>query len=355
MSGDRMSTPFLVGVSPDFYVDLKGRFEAVIENHLGCVPGIEVQPMPPQPGKRATADALNAFDAVLALGLRIEAESLEGVSRLAAVARWGVGYDRVDVAALTRAGVALALTPRAVRRPVAEAILTFAFALAKNLMEQDRLVRSGRWRDELSRLGRNLDALVLGSVGCGNIAREMFRLARPLGFRRLLACDPYVRAADVAELGVELTALETVLSESDIVTINVPLTDQTRGMIGEAQLRRMKPSSWLINTARGAVVEHGALVRALREGWIAGAGIDVYPTEPPPSDDPLLGLDNVVLAPHALAWTEELIRDVGREACANILAVARGEAPPGLLNREVLDHPGFQAKLARLRAEKRQS
>lgn len=350
-----MSARFRVGISPDFYVDLKGRFEAVVEEHLKRAPGIEVQPMPPQPGKRATAEALNAFDAVLALGLRIDEGSLEGVERLAVVARWGVGYDTIDVAALTRAGVAVALTPRAVRRPVAEAILTFVLVLAKNLREQDRLVRSGRWRDDLSRLGRNLDALALGSVGCGNIAREMFRLARPLGFRRLLACDPYISPGDVAELGVELTTLETVLGESDIVTVNVPLTEETRGMIGEAELRRMKPSSWLINTARGAVVDHGALVRALREGWIAGAGIDVYPTEPPPPDDPLLGLDNVVLAPHALAWTEELIRDVGGEACANILAVARGEAPPGLLNREVLQHCGFQAKLARLRAETRWS
>jgi phosphoglycerate dehydrogenase-like enzyme len=350
-----MSTPFRVGISPDFYTDLKGRFEAVIEEHLARVPGIEVHPMPPQPGKRATAEGLKAFDAVLALGLRITAESLEGVHRLAVVARWGVGYDTIDVAALTRAGVALALTPRAVRRPVAEAILTFVFALAKNLMEQDRLVRSGRWRDELSRLGRNLDALVLGSVGCGNIAREMFRLARPLGFRRLLACDPYVRAEEVAELGVQLTTLETVLSESDIVTVNVPLTEETRGMIGEGELRRMKPSAWLINTARGGVVDQEALRRALGERWIAGAGIDVFPSEPPAQDDPLLALDNVILTPHALAWTEELVRDVGTEACANILAVARGEAPPGLLNRPVLDEPGFQAKLARLRAAKRSS
>ncbi|MCS6951620.1 MAG: hypothetical protein NZM33_02060 [Bryobacteraceae bacterium] len=346
-----MNPPFRVGISPDFYADLKGKFEAVVEEHL-CGANLEVGPMPEQPGKVATPEALDCFDAILALGLRITAESLRGVRRLALVARWGVGYDTIDVAALTQADVALALAPNAVRRPVAEAILTFILALAKNLMEQDRLVRSGRWRENLSRLGRNLDALALGSVGCGNIARELFRLARPLGFRRLLAYDPYVDPGQLEGSGIELTDLDTILRESDIVAINVPLNEQTRGMIGEPELRRMKPSAWLVNTARGAVVDQHALVRALKEGWIAGAGIDVYATEPPPKDDPLRNLDNVILTPHALAWTEELIREVGAEACGNILAVARGEAPPGLLNREVLERPGFQAKLAsRRRAE----
>lgn len=340
-----MNSAFRVGISPDFYVDLKGKFETVVEEHLSPA-GLEVHAMPALPDKTATQEVLDQFDAVLALGLRITKESLRGVRRLAVVARWGVGYDTVDVPALTEADVALALTPKAVRRPVAEAILTLIFALAKNLMEQHRLVRSGGWRENLSRLGRNLNALALGSIGCGNIARELFRLARPLGFRRLLAYDPYVNAQDVAAYDVELTDLDVVLRESDIVAVNVPLNDETRGMIAEAQLRLMKPSAWLVNTARGAVVDHDALVRALREGWIAGAGIDVYPAEPPSKDDPLLGLENVILTPHALAWTEELVRDIGAEACGNILAVARGEAPPGLLNREVLTRPGFQAKLA---------
>jgi len=153
------------------------------------------------------------------------------------VARWGVGYDMIDVPALTEADVLLAITPNATRRPVAEAILAFVFALSTNLVAQDRLVRRGQWRGDLPRLGRNLAGRVLGSVGCGNIARELFRLARPLGFGRLLACDPFVKQDDVAELGVELVSMETLFRESDFVAVNTYLSAETRGLIGEEHFR----------------------------------------------------------------------------------------------------------------------
>jgi phosphoglycerate dehydrogenase-like enzyme len=342
---------FRIGVTPDFYVEAKGRFERVLEEELSAAPSVEYGPMPPQPGKVATPEALDQFDAIFSLGLKITPDSLRGVRRLALVARWGVGYDMIDVDAMTEADVMLAITPEAVRRPVAEAILTFVLALAKNLMEQDRLVRSGRWRGELSRLGRNLDACTLGSVGCGNIAREMFRLARPLGFPRLLACDPRVSQDEVRGLGVELADMDTVFRESDFVAVNTPLNDETRGLIGERHFRLMKPTAFFINTARGPIVRHEALARALKEKWIAGAGIDVYPSEPPPAGDPLALLDNVIVTPHALAWTEELMRDNGLEACRNLLAVARGELPGGIVNRDVIERPGFREKLMRYRGQ----
>ena len=342
-----MKPEFRIGITPDFYTDAKGLFERELEQMLAGVEGVEYAPMPPQPGKTATRETLDQFDGILALSLRFTAESLEGVKRLAVVARWGVGYDKIDVAALTEADVALAITPNAVKRPVAEAILTLIFALSKNLLLQDRVTRAGLWRQGLPVFGYDLPGRVLGSVGCGNIAREMFRLARPLGFGRLIACDPFVRAEDVSSLGIELVDIETVFRESDYVTVNVPLNEQTRGLIGEPHFRRMKATAFFINTARGAIVEHEALVRALREKWIRGAGIDVFPAEPPPKDDPLLALDNVILAPHALAWTEELMRDNTLEACRNLLAAARGEPPESIVNREVLARPGFQKKLAR--------
>ncbi len=310
---------------------------------------MEFAPMPPQPGKLATPEALDRFDAIFWLATKVTAESLRGVERLAMVARWGVGYDMIDVDALTAADVALAITPNGVRRPVAEAILTFIFALLKNLFAQDRLVRSGGWRGNLDRLGRNLTSITLGSVGCGNIARELFRLARPLGFARLIASDPYVRDEDVAGLGVELVELDTLLRESDFVTINTFLNKDTRGLIGDRELRLMKPSAYLINTARGPIVDHAALVSALRERRIAGAGIDVFPVEPPRPDDPLLSLDNVIVTPHALAWTEEIMQDNGREACQAVLALARGEISGAIVNREVLARPGFQRKIERYR------
>lgn len=343
-----MSSPvFRIGVSPDFYIDAKGRFEYVLDEHLS-EPGIEWAPMDPLPGNLATAEALNQWDAIFALGLRVTSESLAGVERLTLISRWGVGYDKLDVAALTAAGVLLATTPNAVRTPVAEAILTLVFALAKNLLIQDRITREGRWRGDLPRMGRNLRGQVLGSVGCGNIAREMFRLAAPFGFARLLACDPNVVQGDVP--GVELTNLETVMRESDFVTINCLLNERTRGLIGERELGWMKPTACLINTARGPIVDEAALVRVLQSGAIAGAGLDVYDREPPGKDHPLFALDNVIVTPHGLPWTEELVRDNGLEACNNLLAVAHGELPGGMVNPEVASQPGFQAKLSRWRS-----
>lgn len=336
---------FRVGITPDFYVDGKGRFEAALHQKLDGVPGVEYGPMPPQPGKLATPDALNSCDAIFALSLTITPQSLLGVNRLALVARWGVGYDMIDVPALTSAGIALAITPAAVKRPVAEAILTLIFALSKDLLHQDQLVRSGRWRGALRRLGSGLQGKVLGSVGCGNIAREMFRLAGSLGFGRFIACDPYVTPEAVAPLGIELVSLNDVMRQSDYVTVNTLLNASTRGLIGEPQLRLMKPSAFLVNTSRGPVVDQRAITLALRERWIAGAGLDVFEKEPIDPNDSLLELDNVILAPHGLAWTEEIVRDNGLEACDHILSVARGEAPKGLVNREVLKHAGFQRKL----------
>lgn len=343
---------FRVGITPDFYIDAKGRFEAALEARLGGSPFVAYEPMPPQPGKLATAEVLSQFDAIFSLGLRITRNSLQGVDRLALVARWGVGYDMIDVPALTDAGVALAITPEAVKRPVAEAILTLIFALSKDLREQDRLVRAGQWRGSLRRLGVTLHGKVLGSLGCGNIAGEMFRLAQSLGFSRFIAHDPYVEQETAKSLGVELVSLEALLRMSDYLTINTLLNESTRGLIGEQELRLMKPSAFLINTARGPIVDQRALTRALAEKWIAGAGIDVWEKEPVDPDEPLLGLDNVILSPHGLAWTEEIARDNGLEACDNILAVAGGQIPAGIVNKEVLDHPAFRAKLERYRRSK---
>jgi phosphoglycerate dehydrogenase-like enzyme len=327
---------FRVGISPDFYVEAKGHFEAALEQKLAHQPGIEYVPMPPQPGNIATPEALNRFDAIFSLAMKMTADSLLGVDRLALVARWGVGYDMLDVPAMTAAGVALAITPNAVKRPVAEAILTLVFALSKNLPTLDRTVRAGKWRGDLPRLG-------VGVVG--KIAQQLFRLAASLGFARFIAYDPYVTAA----AGIDLVSLEEVLRQSDYITVNTLLNDSTRGMIGEPQFRMMKPTAYFINTARGPIVNQRALTQALQQKIIAGAGIDVFEKEPADPDDPLLALDNVIVSPHALAWTEEIARDNTLEACDNILSVSRGEPPAGLVNREVLTHPKWKLRTATVR------
>ena len=340
---------FRIGITPDFHTDAKGHFENVIATEFGHIPECEVVTIPPQPGNIATPEVLNELDAVLALALRFTADSVREVSRLAVIGRWGVGYDMMDVPALTAAGIALCITPNGVRRPVAEANLTMIFALAKNLFALDRMARGGLWRKQLTTLGGDIDGKVLGSVGCGNIGREMFRIARSLGFSRFLACDPMIRQQDVVELGVELVDMETLCRTSDFLTVNCLQNKDTLDLVGEKELRLMKPSAYLVNMARGGIVHHDALVKALREKWIAGAGIDVYPSEPPPVDDALFQLDNVIVTPHALAWTELIMRNNGTEACRHVLSVMRGEVPGGIVNRDVVNLPQFLSKLERYR------
>ncbi len=344
-----MRPKFKVGITQDFYVEAKGRFEAALESKLAPLSEwLEYEAMPPQ--KIAAAEVIDRYDAIFALALPFTRDSLQGLERLAIIARWGVGYDMIDTGALTEANAALAITPNAVRRPVAEAILTLIFALSKNLFTQDRLVRQGKWRGDLPSLGSTLDGKTLGSIGCGNIGCELFRLAASLGFKRFIAFDPYANSEAAKALGVELVTLDAVMRESDFVTINTLLNSETRHMIGEQQLRLMKPTAYFINTARGPIVDQAALTRALQESRIAGAGLDVFEKEPIAKDDPLLTLDNVILAPHGLAWTHEIARDNGLEACDNIISIAKGIVPKSVVNREVLDRRDFQAKLDAFRA-----
>jgi D-3-phosphoglycerate dehydrogenase len=340
-----MPPPFLIGVSPDFFTDAKGSFEFALDALCQRQPHVQWEAMP-------DPVSLLGYDAILALATAVDATNLAGpaAARFLLVARWGVGYDKIDTGALTAFGAALAITPGAVRTPVAEAIFTLMLALAKNLRAQDQVARAGRWRADLPGMGRNLRGMTLGSVGFGNIAREMFRLAAPFGFARLLGADPYGDPEAAHGLGVELVSLDEVMRAADVVTINCLLNDSTRGLIGERELRLMKSTAYFINTARGPIVQEAALVRALEQRWIAGAGLDVYEQEPPRPDHPLFALDNVIVTPHGLPWTQELARDNSLEACANLEAVAQGKPPHGLVNREVLANPAFAAKLERFRA-----
>lgn len=329
---------FRVGLTPDFPVEAEGRYEAEVADKFGGLTDLTYDVMP-------SYEAMGDYDAVLALKITIGAAELAGVSRTAVVARWGVGYDSIDTAAMTDSDVALAITPNAVKRPVAEAILTLVFALGKQLFLQDRITRKGKWRGGLAPT-ICMEGRTLGSVGCGNIAKEMFRLAGSLGFGRFIACDPYADPEAVAALGIELVSMDEVFAQSDFVAVNTLLNESTRGLIGAEQFGLMKPSAYFINTARGPIVREADLIETLQAKRIAGAGIDVFEKEPPDNDNPLFELDNVIVSPHGLAWTEEISRDNTREACDNILAVYRGEAPHGLVNRDVLDKPGFQQKLA---------
>jgi len=293
------------------------------------------------------AAGLAEFDALILLGARFGAASVPSGGRLGIVARFGVGYDTVDVPACTAAGIAVAITPAGVRRPVAVAILTLLFALTGRLFVKDRLTRMGApgFAQRSAHMGVGLVGRTFASVGIGNIGAETFRLAQPFGMR-FIAHDPYADPKLAAELGVTLVDLETVFREGDFVSISCPLSESTRHLVNAERIALMKPTAFLINTARGAIVDQKALVAALQARRIAGAGLDVLEQQPPDPADPLLALDNVILAPHALCWTDQCFRGIGDSAVRSVLDFKAGRVPEGLLNRDVLAAAPWIQRLA---------
>lgn len=312
---------------------------------LHAHPGVEVAHV--ALGKVAAAEALAGFDALILLGNRFARESVPADGRLAIVARFGVGYDTVDVQACTEAGIALTITPDGVRRPVAVAILTLLFALTGKLFVKDRLTRQGPagYAQRSNHMGVGLIGRTLASVGIGNIGAELFRLAAPFGMR-FIAHDPFASPDLARSLGIELVDLDTVFREGDFVSISCPLTPETHHLVNAERLALMKPSAYLINTARGPIVDQAALTKVLQAGSIAGAGLDVQEQEPPDLDDPLLKLDNVILAPHALCWTDQCFAGIGASAVRSVLDVADGHVPRGLVNRAALSHARWQGRTA---------
>ena len=227
----------------------------------------------------------------------------------------------------------------------------FLLALAKRLPAQDRVTREGRWDLQPDVMGMEIQGKTLGIVGLGASGREFVRLVKPFDMR-VIAYSPHADPAQAAVLNVELTSLERVMSESDFVSIHSNLTPDKRKMIRAEHLNRMKPTAYLINIARGALVDQDALVAVLREGCIAGAGLDVFEVEPLPADDPLIGLDNVILTPHFAPATSDIWTAGGRKMSQYMVQAARGDVPESIINRDVLERPGFQTKLARFAENK---
>jgi phosphoglycerate dehydrogenase-like enzyme len=294
-----------------------------------------------------TPEQIQGFDMVISRTLpRWTPRSFIGNDQLLSVHRNGVGYDRIDVPALTDAGVMLCITPDAVRRPVAVTIMTFILALSTRLITKHQLAREGQWGEVAKHHGYGLIGKTLGSIGVGNIGHELFRLAKPFDMKHI-AYDPYLTPDALADADVKLVDIDTVLAESDYMSISCPLNDSTRHLIGEKELRKMKKTAFLINTARGPIIDEAGLIRALREGWIRGAAIDVFEQEPTPPDNPLLKLDNVIVTAHAMAFTEEFLTSVWEQIFGQISQIIQGKMPNGVVNREVWNKPEFQSRLKR--------
>jgi D-3-phosphoglycerate dehydrogenase len=331
-----MSTaaPFRVGLSRDILAASGepsfGRGPLAL---LDADPRIEWE-FVPESVDEMTPDIMARYDALYVNAPRVTAASVARDDlRAKIVARHGVGYDSVDVAALARRGVVATNTPVAVRRPVAVAALTFIFALAGKLLEKDRLTRGGRWHERTSHMGLGLTTRTLGVIGAGGIGRELLALARPFGWE-MLAADPYVDPAVVAALGAELVPLERLLQESDFVVATVLLNDHTRHLMNARRFAQMKRSAYFVNLSRGPIADEAALIAALREGTIGGAGIDVFEQEPVAPDNPLLGMDNVLVTPHALCWTDECFDAIAREGLGCIVDFANGRTPKSVIRAE---------------------
>jgi glyoxylate reductase len=267
-------------------------------------------------------------DFLLVATARVDEELLRAAPRLRLVQHQGVGYDNIDVDACRRAAIPVALTPEGTTTGVAEHTLLLILALFRHLLALDAAVRRGDW-PVWSMRSRSVELAgkSVGLIGFGRIGREVARRAR--AFDTTIVYHDAVRApaAVETELGASFVARDDLLRQADVVSLHAPLTAETRGLIGERELRLMQPHAVLINTARGALVDEPALVRALDEGWIAGAGLDVLAQEPPHSGNPLLTRSNVILTPHVAAGTRDAYRTKMRAVFANMQRVARGEAP----------------------------
>ena len=256
--------------------------------------------------------------------------------RLRVVGRYGVGTDNIDVDACTRRDIPVTYVPDYAIEDVADHAMALLMALSRKIVALDRVTKDGRWEIKPARPIHRLRGRTLGILGYGRIGHALALRAIPHGFK-ILVYDPYITAGRVADIGAELVSKERLIAESDAISVHAPLTPETRHSVGEAELRAMKPEAYLINTARGPLIDEYALARALAEGWIAGAGIDVLEAEPPPDDHPLIPLPNAIVTPHAAFLSEESVLELERRAALAVVRVLQGRMPEFVWNTEVLE------------------
>ena len=333
-----MSTKFRVGLTRDI-LDSRGEpaFGRAALEVLDRDSSLEWEYLPavvPEIGPELAAQ----YDALYINIARVPAAAVERADcRLRIVARHGVGYDTVDVAAMTRAGVLVTNTPTAMPRPVATTALTFVLALAGKLFLKDQLTRSGRWHERMDNMGLGLSGRTLGVIGAGGIGKELLRMARVFDLK-LLATDPVANDVELGYIGARKVDLDTLMRESDFVVVCCLLNEHTRHLIGAEALAKMKPTSYLINVARGPIVDEKALIDVLQKRRIAGAALDVFEQEPVDPANPLLAMDNVIVTPHSLCWTDECFHNMASTGLRSIVEVLNGRIPEFLVNRAVLQH-----------------
>jgi len=295
--------------------------------------GYEVEdgPCAGTPTEEELIELLAECQAVIAGNEPYTRRVLQALPELRVIARWGVGVDAIDLQAATDAGVVVTNTPGGVTQAVADHTLCLMLALARRLPEEMSVAASCDWHHVE---GSDLWRKCLGIIGFGSIGQAVARRAG--GFEmRVLACDVRPDEQAAAELGVELVELRELLAEADFVTLHANLTEESAGLIGEAELRAMKPTARFINAARGALVDQEALLRALEEGWIAGAALDTLAEEPPGPEAPILRAPNCIITPHNSSQTRETAERVNAQVCENIIEALSGERPRFVVNAAV--------------------
>lgn len=345
-----MSPSYRVGITGDMYDKIMATDTA--RAALESASGVEVARF--EHGEDPVApEEIDAYDALMAGGVRIGRESTVGLERLSLIVRFGAGYDRVDLDGCTDAGVIVATTPAGIRRAMSTAAMVHMLALSTKYLFKRQCLYEGRWHEAAApeHMGMGLSGRALGYVGFGNIGQDLYRLAQPFDMRHLVY-DPYLNEKAASQFDIERVDFEALLDQADFIVLLCLLTDETRHLINTTALRRMKDTAYLINVARGAIIDQPALARALAAGEIAGCGLDAYDPEPIAEDDPLLELDNANLTPHALGYTDEMIRLCSEMCVAATLDVRRGAAPDSVINRAVLESPKLQAKLDAYRRER---
>lgn len=296
----------------------------------------------PDPG--TYLDKMKDADALIVRIARCDGKVIAESPRLKVIGRTGVGYDTVDVKEATARGIPVVITPGANNRSVAEHAVAMMFALSKNLMEAQRELCDGNWEIRDAKKAFELEKKMVGILGLGAIGRETARICSGCGMK-VAGYDPFMKQEEVEALGVIYYAdYEELLKECDIVTIHVPLTKKTEGLIGKKQLDLMKRTSLLINCSRGGIVDEAALVWALKEGIIAGAGTDVFVNEPPKPDDPMLHCPNLIVSPHSAAQTREAVIKMAEMCITGCLAVLDGKKWPYVADKAVYDHPVWAGK-----------
>ncbi|MGI4856165.1 MAG: 2-hydroxyacid dehydrogenase [Janthinobacterium lividum] len=327
------------------YKTLPADVEARLAEHADLVPVDAValhsaDASAAQAARAALADALADADGAIGSSVTIDAALLARATRLAALSTVSVGVDKFDLDDLTRRGIVLTHTPDVLTETTADAVFALVLASARRVVEMAELIRQGRWTQSIgpAQFGVDVHHKTIGIVGFGRIGQAVARRAA-LGFgMKVLYTSPRPVPQVDAALGAVRVELDALLAQADFVCLQAPLTPATRHMIGAAELARMKPEAILINAGRGALVDETALLAALREGRIRGAGLDVFETEPLPGDAPLAHLPNVVALPHIGSATLDTRHAMARNAADNLLAALLGESPQNVANPAVLAH-----------------